>query len=195
VVPVQADQPPPWAAKGNIRDYRWIPAVGVLLLIVVVGWSLRGLFTAGASRTPPAFPTPTPTPAGLEFGRAYLFWHKSALPAVSDMSRSVTAINSRCKSTRLTAPCQAALAVTDHKLLTAITIISQGDIPACITTDLTRFKGDLEQMEGGLAIALNGYKNGDRPMVAQGITQFRDSARPLGADAAKVTKDVTTLCN
>jgi hypothetical protein len=193
-VAVQAEEPAPWLPKGNVRDYRWIPAVGALVLIIAVGWSLRGLFPNGATRTPPAFPTPTPTPAGLEFGRAYLFWHSSALPAVADMSRSVPAINSRCKG-RLTAPCQASITVTDQKLQTAITIINNGDIPACITTHLSRFKSDLEKMDGGLQIALNGYRAGDRSLVAQGLTQFYDSQRPLSVDAAAVTKDVTVLCN
>lgn len=194
-VPEPAAEPTLWAPRGPARDYiRWIPALGALLLIGVAVWVLHGLFMPAALRTPPSFPTPTPTPAGLEFGRAYLFWNNSALPAVADMNRTAPAINARCKGS-LPASCQAAIVATDQKLQQAITVINQGDIPACIATDLKRFKGDLEAMDGGLQIALNGYKAGDKPMISQGLAQFHESAVPLSPDAAAVSNDVKALCH
>jgi hypothetical protein len=162
-------------------------------LIVVVAYVLWTLFTP-RFRTPPAFPTPTPTPAGVEYERASTFWNKTELPALSEFSRSVPAINTTCKGA-LSPTCLAAITATDQKLQSAITIINQGDIPACIATHVARYKGDLLSMDGGLQIALNGYKAGDNQQVAQGLLQFRDNAQNVSADAAAVTNDVKVLCN
>jgi hypothetical protein len=190
-----AEPPPPWAPQGGkARDFWWIPAIGVLILIVAVGWMVRGFLVAGPDRTPPSYPTPTPTPAGLEFGRAYLFWYNIGLPALSDMNKSVPNLNARCKGS-LPATCQAAITVTDQKLQAVINAINTGNIPACLTTHMTRVKSDLEAMDGGLQIALNGYKAADKAAIGQGLTQFHESAIPLNQDVAVVTSDVKALCH
>jgi hypothetical protein len=108
--------------------------------------------------------------------------------------KSVPAINKNCKG-KLAAACQAAIVATDQKLQYAITVINTGDIPACLTTHVTRFKGDLLAMEGGLQVALNGYKAGDQPKVDQGLSLFHDNSLPVGEDAAAVSNDVKLLCN
>ena len=195
--PVPAAKAPPWAPLGPIRDYRWAPAVVavlVLVVIVAVAFSLRGLFMPAGFRTPPSFPTPTPTPAGLEFGRAYLFWYNSAAPALAAVNKTLPALNSRCKG-NLPTTCRVAIAATDAKLQLTITIINKGSVPACIADDLSRFKGDLEGMDGGLQIALKGYTQRDRQMIAQGLTQFHEASRPVAQDSAAVSKDVKALCH
>jgi hypothetical protein len=194
-IPQPAEPPPPWAPQGGkARDFWWIPAIGALILIVAVGWMVRGFLVAGPDRTPPSYPTPTPTPAGLEFGRAYLFWYNTGLPGISDMNKSVPNLNARCKGT-LPTTCQAAITVTDTKLQAVITAINNGNIPACLNTHLTRVKSDLEAMDGGLQIALNGYKAADKGAITQGLTQFHESAIPLNQDVAVVTSDVKALCH
>jgi hypothetical protein len=193
----QAPEVLPWGPRGPARDYGWVRIVGALLvvaLVLAVGYSVRGFFEPAGLRTPPVFPTPTPTPAGFEFQLADKFWNGSALPALAEVSRTLPTINSRCKA-NLTATCRAAILATDQKVQRAVTVINQGDIPACITDDVTRFKGHLESMGGGLQIALDGYNAGDRLMVAQGLSQFHESLLPLDQDAAAVTKDVRVLCN
>jgi hypothetical protein len=182
-------QPPP----GKVRDYRWITVVGAIVLIVIVALGLSSLFSP-RFRTPPSFPTPTPTPAGAEYAKASAFWNDAGLPALAGVIRSEPAIKSNCKG-KLSTACHNAVTVGDEKLQYAITVINQGDIPACLTTHVTRYKSDLLSMDGGLQIALNGYKAGDKPQVDQGITQFLVSSDSLVADAANVTNDVKVLCN
>lgn len=145
-------------------------------------------------RTLPTFPTPTPTPPGVEFGRAEAFWNSSVEPAVIDAIKAMPAIVSRCTG-KLTTPCHDAIVVADQKLQVAITLIDNGDIPACLATDMRRFKGDVEAIDAGLQIALNGFKAGDRLQVGQGLSQFRESLVPLSPDATAVTNDVKVLCN
>jgi hypothetical protein len=167
--------------------------VGVVALIVMVGWALGSLLFPGF-RTAPSYPTPTPTPAGVEYARASAFWTNSSLPALEGVTRAVPAINTNCKG-NLTTGCHTAITAMDVKLQYAVTIINTGDIPACLTTHVRRYKGDLLSMDGGIQIALNGYKAGDRQELAQGIDQFRTSSLPLLADAAAVSNDVKVLCN
>jgi hypothetical protein len=167
--------------------------VGVSLLVLVIGWSLWSIF-APSYRTVPPTPTPTPTPAGVEYARASNFWNKQALPALAEVNRAARAINTSCKG-KLSPGCRAGIEATDQRLQVALTVIKDGDVPACIATHLTRFKGDLLAMDGGLQIALNGYKAGDRQLVEQGLSVFRENAVPVGADAAAVTNDVKLLCN
>jgi len=182
-------RPPP----GRVHEYRWIPVVGGLVLIVVAGLILNSLFSI-RFRTPPSFPTPTPTPAGAEYARAAAFWNDAGLPALAGVIRSKTAISTNCKG-KLSTSCHDAIAAADLKVQYAIDVIKQGDIPACLTTHVTRFKSDLLSMDGGLQIALNGYKAGDKQQVDQGLSQFQVSSAPLTEDAAAVTKDVAVLCN
>jgi hypothetical protein len=176
-----------------VRDYRWITVVGAIVLIVIVALGLNSLFSP-RFRTPPSFPTPTPTPAGAEYAKASAFWNDAGLPALAGVIRSEPAIKFNCKG-KLSTACHNAVTVGDEKLQYAITVINQGDIPACLITHVTRYKSDLLSMDGGLQIALNGYKAGDRPQVDQGITQFLVSSDSLVADAANVTNDVKVLCN
>ena len=176
-----------------MHEYRWIPVVGGLVLIVVAGLILNSLFSI-RFRTPPSFPTPTPTPAGAEYARAAAFWNDAGLPALAGVIRSKTAISTNCKG-KLSTSCHDAIAAADLKVQYAIDVIKQGDIPACLTTHVTRFKSDLLSMDGGLQIALNGYKAGDKQQVDQGLSQFQVSSAPLTEDAAAVTKDVAVLCN
>jgi hypothetical protein len=180
-----------------VRDDRWIRVAGAVLVvaaIVFVGWSLRGLIFPG-DRAIPVFATPTPTPAGTEFDRADIFWNRQAIPALVEFIKTVPAINTKCKTNLLAAGCHAAILASDQKLEQAVTVINQGDVPACLTTDLTRFKGDVLSMDGGLQISLNGYKAGDKNMVLQGLSQFHDAALTFGPDSTAVTNDVKVLCN
>ena len=176
-----------------MRDYRWIPVIGALVLIVALAFGLWTLFTP-RFRTPPAFPTPTPTPVGVEYERASNFWNREELPALAEVSRSVPAINASCRGT-LSPKCLAAITATDQKLQNAIAVVNHGDIPACIATHVTRFKGDLLSMDGGLQIALTGYKAGDIQQVQQGLSQFRENSQNVSPDAAAVTNDLKVLCN
>jgi hypothetical protein len=193
-VPESKGAPQLWGPKpGRVRDYRWIPVLGAGVLIVIVAWSLSTLFSP-RFRTPPSFPTPTPTPAGAEYARASAFWNNAGLPALAGVIRSKAAINTSCKG-KLSTSCHNAIASGDQKVQYAIAVITQGDIPACLTTHVRVFKSDLLSMDGGLQVALNGYKAGDQQQVDQGISQFVVSSDSLTEDAAVVTNDVKVLCN
>jgi hypothetical protein len=176
-----------------VRDTRWITVVVAIALIVAVGLIVRSLLFPGF-RTPPSYPTPTPTPAGAEYARASAFWNNTEVPAVAAVIKSVPAITKNCKG-RLSAACQTAIVATDQKLQYAITVINTGDIPACLTTHVTRFKSDLLAMDGGLQVALNGYRAGDQQQVDQGLALFQENSLPLTEDAAAVSNDLKVLCN
>ena len=175
------------------RETRWIPVVGAIVLIVAVGLTVRSMLFPGLQTTP-AYPTPTPTPAAVEYTRATAFWDKTELPALVAVTRSLPAIKKNCRG-KLSAACRTAIQATDQKLQFAITVINTGDIPACLTTHVTRLKSDLLSMDGGLQIALNGYRAGDIQKVNQGLAQYGASSGPLSQDTAAVTKDVVKLCN
>ncbi len=197
IITPEKDPSPPWGPKGPLRDYRLVPvAIGLVILVVlvIVGYSLRGLFSPAGLRATPSFPTPTPTPAGLEFGRAYLFWNNSALPAVGAFNKTLPVLNARCKGS-YPSTCRSAITASDQKLQQAIAVINNGDVPACIADDLRRYKSDLEAMDGGLQIALNGYGARNKAMILQGLGQYHDASKPLAADAAAVAKDIKALCH
>jgi hypothetical protein len=103
-------------------------------------------------------------------------------------------LKARCRGTYPTT-CRSAITATDQKLQQAIAVINNGDIPACISDDLRRFKSDLEGMGGGLQISLNGYGARSKAMILQGLGQYHESALPLGTDAAAVAKDIKALCH
>jgi hypothetical protein len=183
-----------WGAKpAQTRDYPWVKVVVAVLLIGAVGWVLNSYLFPGF-RTPPAFPTPTPTPAGVEYARASAFWNDGEQPALIEVVRGLPAITAGCKG-NLTAACRTAITAMDVKLQYALTVIKTGDIPACMTTHLTRYKGDLLAMDGGIQISLIGFKEGDRDKLAQGLDQFRTAVLTLPDDTAAVTNDVKVLCN
>lgn len=116
------------------------------------------------------------------------------LPAPASVTRARSAVNANCKG-KLSADCRNAITAADQKVQFAITLINQGDIPACLRTHVTRYKGDLLSMSGGLQIALNGFKAGDKALVDQGLSQFQTSSAPLAEDSAAVANDLKVLCN
>jgi hypothetical protein len=193
--PPEAEPAPQlWGVKpAQVRDYPWVKVVVAVILIGAVGWALSGVVFPGP-RIPPAFPTPTPTPVGAEFARASKFWNDGEQPALVEVVRGLPAISANCKG-NLTAACKTAITAMDVKLQYAVAVINTGDIPACLTTHLARYKGDLLAMDGGMQISLKGFKAGDRDMLAQGLDQFRTAALSLGDDSNAVANDVAVLCN
>jgi hypothetical protein len=193
--PPEAEPAPQlWGVKpAQVHDYPWVKLVVAVLLIVAVGWALSSLLFPGL-RTPPAFPTPTPTPAGVEYARASTFWNDGEQPALVEVVRGLPAISTNCKG-NLTAACRNAITAMDVKLKYAVSVINTGDIPACLTTHVGRYKGDLLSMDGGMQISLIGFNAGDRDKVAQGLEQFREALLPLADDATSVSNDVKVLCN
>ena len=193
--PPEAEPAPQlWGVKpAQVHDYPWVKVVVAVVVIGAVGWALSSLLFPGF-RTPPAFPTPTPTPAGVEYARASTFWNDGEQPALIEVVRALPAISTNCKG-NLTVACQTAITAMDVKLQYALAVIKNGDIPACMTTHLARYKGDLLAMDGGLQISLIGFKTGDRDKVAQGLDQFRTAVLTLPDDTAAVTNDVKVLCN
>ncbi|MDQ6877372.1 MAG: hypothetical protein M3082_06675 [Candidatus Dormibacteraeota bacterium] len=171
---------------------------GVLVALVVIGavvWALHAILMPGGDRLPPAYPTPTPTPSGVELQRANAFWNNQVYPSLGVVVTTLPAMKSQCLTGSPRAGCRAAMIATDQTLQQTITIIKHGDIPACIATHVTTFMGDVEAMDGGLQISLNGYRAGDRAMITQGLIQFTDGVRPLVADGELVNRDLKAFCH
>jgi hypothetical protein len=178
-----------------VRDYRWIVAVAAVIVLALVAWTIRGYLMSDTLRTLPLYPTPTPTPSGVELQRANSFWNGQVYPLLGGVVTTLAPLKTQCLTGKRRAGCRSAITATDQKLQLVIVAINQGDIPACILTHATIFKGDVESMDGGLQISLNGYKAGDQGMVSRGLAQFVAAVEPLVADGQLVSSDLKAFCH
>jgi hypothetical protein len=179
-----------------VRSYPWVPAIGALIVIVIVALVLRSFFISYFSlRDTPVYPTPTPTPSGVELQRANNFWPGTVFPLLGQVVKTLTPLKTQCFTGSRRAGCRSAIVATDQKLQLVMAAINKGDIPACIATHVATFRGDVESMDGGLQISLIGYKAGDQVMISRGLAQFVEAVRPLVADGELVNSDLKAYCH
>jgi hypothetical protein len=204
VYPV-AEQPvtPLWveAPRSGKRPYLYF--VAGLVVLVVAGILLNTLGITqlpwpGSASTPSGRATPAPSASPLtvrsDFARADRFLNLSLAPALVALNQTGPALNSTCYGT-LSNGCFDAITTTVKQLKSVLVVIDRGDIPQCIAASMSKVRGDLAAMDGGLELALKAYADNLTSELAQGFRQFVPPAQALLADSQSADRAQKTLCS
>jgi hypothetical protein len=173
----------------SIYRYAAGAAVAVVLLLVVLNaTNIIQIPWPGTSPTV-TMAHGSPIPLVSDYDQASRFLDLSLGPAIVSLRNTIPAVNSGCTGT-LSAQCYTALTATNDQMNNALAIIDKGGIPPCISVGVKQFRADLQNMGGGLGVALRAYRDNSVDEINTGLSQFDSVARSLPADAATIDAEV-----
>ncbi|HEV2014351.1 MAG TPA: hypothetical protein VGR77_10795 [Candidatus Dormibacteraeota bacterium] len=142
-------------------------------------------------------PTPTPMPLlteRTEYARADRFLNFSLSPAVAALNLTLPALGQSCNGT-LSNSCRDAITATDQQVTKVLAVIDRGEIPPCIAPGMSKIRADFATMDAGLQLALKGFKDDNKAVVAQGLARFGSAGPALQADAKAVDQTLKAQCS
>ena len=131
----------------------------------------------------------SPKPLVSDYDQAYRFLDLSLGPAIVSLGNTLPAVSSGCTGT-LSAQCYTALNTTNDQMNNTLAIIDKGGIPPCIAVGVKQLRADLQNMGGGLGVALRAYRDNSVDEINTGLSQFASVAQSLQPDAAIINAEV-----
>jgi hypothetical protein len=150
-----------------------------------------------SSDSTPTVPTATPLPpvtARTDYARADRFLNLVLAPAMVSAAQTVPAMQTACNGT-LSNSCLGSITATDQQMKKVLSVIDRGEIPPCIAAGVNTLRIDLFGMESGLTLALSGFKENQRNLVAAGLSRFGSLSQELPANATSVNQAMKAQCS
>jgi hypothetical protein len=173
--------------------YRYAAGAAVVVVVLLVILNATNIIQIP---WPGSSPTVTmvhgsPKPLVSDYDQASRFLGLSLGPAIVSLGKTIPAINSGCTGT-LSQPCYAALNDTNDHMNNVLAIIDQGGVPPCISIGVKQLRADLQNMGGGLGVALRAYRDNSVDEINTGLSQFASVAQALQPDATAIDTEVNT---
>lgn len=118
----------------------------------------------------------------------------SLTPALVAVNQTLPALTLSCNGT-LSNSCLDAIKATDKQLKHVLSVIDHGNIPPCIATGMTKLRIDFSGMDSGLTLALSGFQENKKNLVAEGLNRFGSLGQAVAADAKSVDQAQKTQCS
>lgn len=150
-----------------------------------------------SSDSTPTVPTATPLPpvtARTDYARADRFLNLSLAPALVGVNQTLPNLTQTCNGT-LSNSCLSSITATDQQMKKVLSVIDRGEIPPCIAAGVNTLRIDLFGMESGLTLALSGFKENQRNLVAAGLSRFGSLSQALPANATSVNQAMKAQCS
>ncbi|MHB8612417.1 MAG: hypothetical protein ACYDAL_08305 [Candidatus Dormibacteraceae bacterium] len=172
--------------------YRYAAVAAVVLVVLLVVLNATNIIQIPWPGTSPRVTMVhgSPKPLVSDYDQASRFLDLSLGPAMVSLTNTLPAVKSGCTGT-LSAQCYTALNATNDQLNTVLAIIDKGGIPPCISVGVKQFRADLQNMGGGLGVALRAYRDNSVDEISAGLSQFGSVAQSLQPDAATVDAEVS----
>jgi hypothetical protein len=198
VPPAAEEVAPLWEqpARSGVSLYLYVVAgavVLVMLMIVLNSLNFIQLPWPGTGATSDSRPAVTPIPQLLvrsESAQADNFLMYSLTPALVAVNQTLPALTLSCNGT-LSNSCLDAIKATDKQLKHVLSVIDHGNIPPCIATGMTKLRIDFSGMDSGLTLALSGFQENKKNLVADGLNRFGSLGQAVAADAKSVDQAKT----
>ena len=171
--------------------YRYAAGAAVVIVLLLVGLNATNIIQIP---WPGSSPTVTmvhgsPKPLVSDYDQASRFLGLSLGPAIVSLANTLPAVKSGCTGT-LSAQCYTALNATNDQMNNTLAIIDKGGIPPCISIGVKQFRADLQNMGGGLGVALRAYRDNSVDEINAGLQQFASVAQALEPDATTIDSEV-----
>jgi hypothetical protein len=161
----------------------------VLLLVVLNATNIIQIPWPGTSSPTVTMAHGSPQPLVSDYDQASRFLSLSLGPAIVSLANTLPAVKSGCTGT-LSAQCYTALNTTNDQMNNTLAIIDKGGIPPCISIGVKQFRADLQNMGGGLGVALRAYRDNSVDEINAGLQQFGSVAQSLQPDAVTIDSEV-----
>ena len=179
--------------KSGMTNYMYIGAGAIAVVVAVVLLNVWGpllwALMFGAPEAPivvkPTPPLPALT-ARTDYARADRYVTRILNPAMTDLNQAVTLFRQTCTGA-LTGSCQKSIDATEVQVKNTQSLIDQNAIPVCISGSVARMRADLAGMDTALQAASKAYNDNNKPQLAQALSHFGASSKPLTGDFATAT--------
>jgi hypothetical protein len=182
--------PQPASTRPSVFKYAAAGAVALVLLLVVL--NATGMIQIPWPGT--ASPTVTmihgsPPPLIPDYDQANRFLNLSLAPALDSLGNTLPAVSAACKAT-LSSGCHSAVNATNTQMTNVLSVIDHGSIPDCIAVGMKTMRNDLQDMAGGIGVALHGFQDNSADEVDTGIYHFAVVGQSLKTDLATLDSEV-----
>jgi predicted flap endonuclease-1-like 5' DNA nuclease len=197
--PAEAN-PPAWqqpAAPTRLSPYRIGAAGAVVLLVIVVVLNATNIISIPWPWIA-AEPTVTmihgsPPPIVSDYVLADRFLNLELGPAIVSLGNTLPPVKASCApATNLSSACHTAINATNTQMLNVLSVIKHASIPDCIAIGTKALQNDLQDMSGGIGVALHGFLDSSSDEVSTGITHFAIVAQSLQTDANAINAELPT---
>jgi hypothetical protein len=187
----QPDLTPLWQQTkggGYGRYLYFVAAIALFVMVLIVLSSMNFVqlpfINAGSKSTPnpvAAQPSPTPDTSGPDSVRADRFMNGQLRPALVPFDETLPPLIRGCTGNLSTA-CFDALTATDQQVKKLMLVISNGDIPSCISVPMTKMKADVKGMDDQLQSALSAFADNNKYTLQSGVRGFSSRVDAATAD-------------
>ncbi|MHB8589395.1 MAG: hypothetical protein ACYDA0_11155 [Candidatus Dormibacteraceae bacterium] len=183
-------------AQSGLGLYQYGAAGAVLLVLLLVVLNATSIisipwpFTGGSPTVTMVHGSPKPLVS--DYVQANRFLNLSLAPALVSLGNTLPPVHAACPATMSTG-CHDAVIATNQQMLNVLSVIDQGGIPACIAVGMKALRNDLQDMSGGIGVALHGFQDNSADEVNTGIVHFAVVGQSLPSDAKAIDAEVP-LC-
>jgi hypothetical protein len=183
----------PWeqpARSGpSVYSFAALGAVGLILVLVLLNvTNIISIPWPGTSSGPTVTMVHgSPKPLVSDYVLADHFLSLSLGPAIVSLDNTLPAVKASCGAgATLSNACHDAVLATNDQMANVLSVIDHAGIPACIAYGVKALRTDLQDMAGGIGVALHGFQDSSADEVNTGIYHFAVVAQSLQSDGAGI---------
>lgn len=173
----------------SVYSFAALGAVGLVLLLVVLNaTNIISIPWPGASSGPTVTMVHgSPKPLVSDYVLADHFLNLSLGPAIVDLGNTLPAVKASCTAgATLSSACHNAILATNNQMTNVLSVIDHAGIPACIAVGVKALRNDLQDMAGGIGVALHGFQDSSADEVNTGVYHFAVVAQSIQPDATTI---------
>lgn len=175
----------------SIYSFGALGAVGIVLVLVLLNaTNIISIPWPGSSAPTVTMIHGSPKPLVSDYVLADHFLNLSLGPAIVKLADTLPAVRASCGSgATLSTACHDAILATNDQMANVLSVIDHGGIPDCIAIGVKALRTDLQDMAGGIGVALHGFQDSSADEVNTGIEHFAIVAQSLQGDVNKVNTE------
>jgi len=189
---------PAWERpQTGLNKYLYIAAGVVALVMAAIVLNSLGPIHLPWMPSDTVAPKVSPTPpitARSDYASADRLLNGFLGPAFTSLNQTMPVLNETCNGL-LTFSCRDRMRDTDAQVKNVISLLDKQVAIACIAAPVAKLKLHVADMEAGLKLALQAYKDNKISELTQGLARYRGAAQAIGADRLAASNAQKLACS